>query len=116
MEQCWYCYWGWAEPVARIFREAVESLGGDENPLLYGPGHIVWEDENFNRSSVEFCLRQCDEKPAASWDMSADALAAVRASLEALLALPDAAREVQPEGYDGENPQDYPPAVPVVRV
>jgi hypothetical protein len=112
MSYCWYCYWGWAEPVARIFREAVAALGGDENPLLYGPAHVVWEDENFGRGSVEFCLRACDGET----DLSADALAAVRASLEALLALPDEAREIEPADYDGENPQDYPPAVPVVRV
>lgn len=59
MAICWYCYWGWAKPVAEIYQRALNDLNGYESPLLDGPGHIVWSDENFD--SAEWCLEHFDD-------------------------------------------------------
>jgi len=50
MAICWYCHWGWAEPVVEIYLEALKCLDGNCGPLLGPISHIVWADENFNRS------------------------------------------------------------------
>ena len=44
---CWWCHWGWPKPIADIYDDCVERLGGDEGPLLWGPAHVVWADENW---------------------------------------------------------------------
>ena len=82
--------------------------------MHYGPAHSVWEDENFERESVEWCLDHFEE------DMREDAIpeeyAAVRQSLVALLFLPDNVLTPCPEDYDNERPEQYPPQVQTVRV
>ena len=107
--KCWYCYWGWAKPVAEIYLRALADLGGNEIPLDYGPGHIVWGDENFD--SAEWCLEHFDEYADG---LSEHEKRVVRRSLEELVALPMEVRCVEPEDYDGEHPENYPPAVEVV--
>jgi hypothetical protein len=114
MSICWYCHWGWAKPVSDIYDDAVaklEALGEDADMLLhYGPGHIVWDDENFGRGNVEYCIEQCGD-PFAYGDNSPseEAQAIVKASLTALLEVPDEIRDCWPEAYDGENPSAFPP-------
>ena len=104
MGLCWYCYWGWPRPVADIYRNAMGKLDGDDSPLLYGPSHVVWADENFH--SAEWCLEHFDEYKE---DYSDDDLAIVKQSLEELAALPIEVRCVEPEDYDDEHPELYPP-------
>jgi hypothetical protein len=111
--ECWSCFWGWPEPVARIYTSAVEALDGDTAPLDYGPGHIVWGDENFDLA--EACLQECDTA-AAVGDESPAQLAIVRQSLRDLAALPLAVRDVVPSTYDGEHPEQYPPPDGVIMV
>ena len=38
MSECWYCHWGWPEPVAQIYLAAVAALGGDAAPLAVWSG------------------------------------------------------------------------------
>ena len=111
MSICWYCYHGWPKPVAEIYKRALADLDGDESPLHYGPGHIVWEDENFD--SAEWCLEHFDEY---KFDHSESDLVIVRRSLEELAALPLEVRDGVPDDYDGEHPENYPPQVEVEKV
>jgi hypothetical protein len=98
---CWHCYWGWPDAIASIFEKYAERLGEDE--LHFGRGHIVWSDENFDDHSIEFCLNEATPNPGHEW--SDDEIVA---SLRELLLVPAEMREV-PEGYDDENPKDFPP-------
>ena len=99
---CWFCHWGWHPEVKAIFDEAVAKIG-DDLPLLFGPSHIVWEDENFNHA--QWCLDHFNEHES---DYSEATLAVVRWSLEQLLALP-AEFKTEPADYDGQHPENYPP-------
>ena len=101
---CWYCHWGWPRVVADIYIKAVADLNGNGSPLEFGPSHIVWSDENFN--SAEWCLEHFDEFGK---HLSQNELAVVKTSLEALAKIPLADRCVEPEDYDGENPELFPP-------
>lgn len=107
---CWYCYWGWPKPIADIYDRYVALAG--ESAMHYGPAHIVWEDENFARHHIEWCLAHSDEYRG---DCSDEELAYVRDSLVALLALDDAVLESEPEGYNGCEPAKFPPATEHVR-
>lgn len=109
---CWYCYWGWAEPVAALFIEMVARLGGWYEGLTNGPAHIVWADENFDDGSIAYCLAKC-EAPDAREDYSPQQIAACRESLFKLKAIPEHVRCCVPADYDGENPENFPPTVPV---
>jgi len=100
---CWYCYWGWPKAIKDIYDKAIEKLDGDENPLHFGPSHIVWEDENFD--SAQWCLDNFDKH---SDNLSDEDKAVVRWSLEQLL-LPDNVINSEPEDYDDEHPENYPP-------
>ena len=104
MAICWYCYWGWPKPVADIYEKALNDLDGDESPLHYGPAHIVWADENFN--SAEWCIEHFDEYRG---NFSDSDLAIVQRSLEELVKLPLNIRCVEPEDYDEEHPELFPP-------
>lgn len=108
---CWHCYWGWPKPIADIYDRYVAIAG--ESAMHYGPAHIVWEDENFARAHVQWCLDHFDDEPRGDHD--AQDLAAVRASLEALLALDDAILESEPAEYDGREPAKFPPTTEHVR-
>jgi len=103
MGNCWWCYWGWPKPIHDIYTRALELLDGDIMPLNYGPAHIVWEDENWD--CAQWCLDNFDKYPS---DYSAEHLAIVRRSLEELL-LVDEKYKLEPEGYGGENPENFPP-------
>jgi hypothetical protein len=106
MPICWSCYWGWPRPVADIYKKAVKDLGGDSSPLHFGPSHIVWEDENFD--SAVWCLENFETYKG---DYTDGELAIVKRSLEELAVLPEAIRDIVPEGYDGKDPALYPPSV-----
>lgn len=109
---CWYCYWGWPIQIADIYDKYIEIAG--ESAMHYGPAHIVWDDENFERTHIQWCLDNfCknDEKY-----YSAEELEAVKNSLLDLLKLPDEILEAEPEDYDGEHPYKFPPKVSVRKV
>jgi hypothetical protein len=121
MAICWYCHWGWAKPVSDIYDDAVaklEALGEDADGLLqYGPGHIVWADENFERSHVEYCIKACDEADAyGDRTPSVEAREIVKQSLKALLEVPEHIRACEPAKYKGHNPAAYPPAAGIEMV
>jgi hypothetical protein len=109
---CWYCYWGWARPVADIYDAALAKLGGNESPLHFGPAHIVWGDENFGDASIQWCL---DNFASLSRSQSPEDLVVVRWSLEELAKLPSASREIEPDDYDGSDPDLFPPTIETVR-
>lgn len=100
---CWFCHWGWPKPIADIYIRALHDLGGDDRPLHFGPAHVVWEDENFD--SAEWCLENFEEYAGG---FSEKDLVVVRRSLEELTRLPLSIRR-EPEGYDDEHPEMFPP-------
>lgn len=108
MGMCWWCHWGWPKPIRDIYDKALAALDGDESPLLYGPAHVVWGDENWD--SAQWCLDEFE-----SWEMywmedrfSDSDREAVRQSLVELVALPDELKQ-EPVDYDGEHPENFPP-------
>lgn len=104
---CWYCYWGWPEPVANIYKQALAKLGDYERPLHYGPSHIVWEDCNFENGNIQYCL---DNLQTHRNDCADEELAIVRWSLEELLKIPEEIRDPCPDGYDHNgDPAKFPP-------
>lgn len=111
MSYCWYCHWGWAKPVAEIYKRALDDLGGDSTPLHYGPAHVVWDDENFDLA--QGCLDDFEKYGAG---FSERELAIVRRSLEELASLPMEERDIWPDDYDGIHPENYPPSVETVKV
>ena len=108
---CYYCYWGWPKRVAEVYKEALEKLQGDETPLLFGPAHIVWEDENFGHA--EECLKDFD---GSGYDLPEEQLKVVRESLIKLTEIPLNERCIVPDEYDGKFPENYPPKVMTVFV
>lgn len=103
MSICWWCHWGWPKPIRDIYEEALKKLDGDESPLHYGPAHVVWEDENWD--FAQYCLDHFDER---EYKYSPEDLEVVRWSLEELLKIDKKFLE-EPEGYEGEEPEKYPP-------
>jgi len=101
---CWDCYWGWPKAVADIYDKALADLGGNESPLHFGPAHIVWGDENFD--SADWCLEHFDEHRGM---MTAEDAAIVKRSLEELAKIPLEERCVEPDDYDDEHPELFPP-------
>jgi len=101
---CWYCYWGWPKQVADIYNEALRKLGGYDAPLKFGPGHIVWEDENFDMA--ESCLKNLKVN---RHDFTDAELEIVRESLLALSELPIGIRCPEPDDYNGTNHENFPP-------
>ena len=110
MSICWYCYWGWAKPVAEIYKKALEKLDGNWGLLHFGPSHLVWEDENFD--SAEWCLEHFDDYTEG---YTKEEAAVVKWSLQELVKIPIKQRCIEPEDYDGEHPENYPPDCEVVR-
>ncbi len=101
---CWYCHWGWSKPVAEIYLAAVEKLGGDDIELRDGISHVIWEDENFHLAES-----QLEKFDSYQHRTGIDELAIVKWSLEELVKIPLDIRCPEPDDYEGENPQDYPP-------
>jgi pentatricopeptide repeat protein len=110
---CWYCHWGWPEKVAEIYQEALSKLKGNPSPLNFGPGHVVWEEENFDLA--QSCI---DDFSKYSYDLTDEEKEIVMWSLVELDKLPLSEREIVPDGYDGQHPENFPPpdGVKVVKV
>lgn len=108
---CWYCHWGWSKPVAEIYDKHIAVAG--ESAMHYGAAHIVWEDENFERHHVQWCLDHFEEYKHD--DATTEENEAVRHSLMELLALPDDILDPCPDDYDNEHPAAYPPTCETVR-
>jgi len=104
MSICWYCHWGWPKAIKNIYEQATTKLDGDTSPLNFGPAHIVCEDENFD--SAQWCL---DNFEKYSYDLSEAEKTVVRWSLEQLLLIPENIINSEPEDYDDEHPENYPP-------
>lgn len=115
---CWYCYWGWPEPVAEIFIRYKQLVG--EN-ALWSIAHIVWEDENFDTESIEHCLAEPYDDNNSNYPEQTDQC--VKESLEELLAIPEEIRDPEAFLTNGwwENerkgmPEDYPPPAGMMMV
>lgn len=112
---CYWCYWGWPKQIADIYDRAVadlEAIGGDSGDMDYGPAHVVWEDENWH--CADECIPDCDNPPPRLSHMRPDVLAIVKRSLVELSALPESMK-TEPEGYDGDNPENFPPTMEMVK-
>lgn len=115
---CWYCHWGWPAPVMEIYRKGVEVAG---DMMDFGPAHVVWSDENFDTQCVQSCI---DEFPTFDWsdhvdmgsDVTEETKAEVLASLKELLLIPEKIRYCEPDDYDGEHPENFPPPAGIVMV
>lgn len=107
---CWYCFWGWATPVAEIYLESKALLHGDDSALQFGPAHVVWSDENWGTSTIELCLKECENHT----DLDPKDLLIVKNSLIRLLEIPEEVRECEPKDYDGINPGNYPPKTDII--
>jgi hypothetical protein len=109
---CWHCHWGWPKAVADIYDRACKDLGDEDGHALhYGPGHVVWDDENWH--SAEWCLEHFDEYAK---DLSESEKVIVRRSLQELSEIPLEERDLEPEDYDDEHPEHYPPPLGAVLV
>lgn len=106
MSICWFCHWGWPKAIHDIYVRALVDLDGDSAILAFtGGAHIVWEDENFDRGSIQWCI---DNGVPDSSDTPEEKAIVLR-SLQELLALPDDVLDCVPDNYDGEHPENYPP-------
>lgn len=103
MSVCWFCHYGWPKPIADIYDRHIKVAG--ESAMHYGPAHIVWDDENFERKHVQWSLDHFDEHRG---DHTDEELSAVRASLVELLALPDSVLDPVPD-FDGDDVERFPP-------
>jgi hypothetical protein len=114
---CWYCYWGWSEPVAEIYIKALSKLNKDNSPLCFGPSHIVWEDENFGNDSIEWCLQELNSFENKYYErFTPEDLKVVKWSLEELMKVPLEIRCPEPEDYDDTNPELFPPKIKMVKI
>jgi len=117
MSICWHCHWGWPKAVMDIYDAALAKLNNYESVLEFGPSHIVWEDENWEDHHIETCLKYAEDKRDSLYkDYSDEELAICKWSLEELLKIPYEQRDPEPEDYDGEHPENYPPPKGVVMV
>ena len=126
---CWYCYWGWAKPVAEIYVK-YSALVSDPCAILdYGPErHIVWADENFETEHIDWCIANAEKWRKHEWDAGwppdmqsegllladADFLLAVE-SLKELLGVPEHIRCCAPADYDDLRPENFPPTIELMR-
>lgn len=126
---CWYCYWNvWPKAVLGIYEKYENAIDdklmvldmdfnapswpqSGEFALEYGPGHIVWSDENFD--SAKWCI----DNFAAYLDSECpkDIADLIKKSLEELDALPGELKDAVPKEYKGENPENFPPDYELVR-
>jgi hypothetical protein len=101
---CWYCSWGWPKVTADIYEKYYKLVG--DTAMDYGPGHIVWSDENFETDNIQWCI---DNAQKYRRDMDDKTLALVVESLKELLAIPEEIRCCEPKDYDEWHPENYPP-------
>ncbi len=114
--RCWYCHWGWSKAVVQIYKKYINEAG--ESAMHYGAAHIVWDDENFERHHVQWCLDNFEEyKHKEASDAENEA---VKQSIIELLELPDELLDPEPQSYkdadEDADPQDYPPTVGMDRI
>lgn len=94
--------------LQKIYKRALARLDGDDSPLNFGLGHIVWSDENFD--FAEWCIEHFDEYKGDFSDAELMVVRqALRQALEELAKLPENNRCVEPDNYDGEHPELFPP-------
>lgn len=106
MSLCWYCHWGWAKQVFDIGKKYESQLRDSE--LSYGPGHIVWADENFETSSILWCIQKAESEGDA--DLSDHDFPLHLQALRELLTVPEEIRCCEPEGYGEDcDPRLFPP-------
>lgn len=118
MKNCWYCYWGWAKPVADIYNKTVRQGIVDDYDMCH-IGHPVWEDENFDDITIKSTIQHIHMNYntfLVSWGYTKTQINAVCKSLEQLLEIPEHERCIEPKDYDGEHPEKYPPNVEVQKV
>lgn len=103
---CWYCEWGLPKPVADIYTEALEKLGGYKHPLHYAAAHTVWDDYNFSDKSIQWCIDNFNKYRG---DYTDSELRVVMWSLLKLLQIPENERDIASFNNEGEELIDAPP-------
>ena len=111
MSECWHCFWGRSVEVQEIYACYVGTAG--EEAMQFGPGHIVWADENLDEEDVQWCLDYSYAHRKDYKDIDDEQMEAVRGSLRDLLLLPANVRNPEPKDYDGKNPRAFPPTIPM---
>lgn len=115
---CWYCYYGWPKAIYDIYKSAKNELlelGYGAGILHYSFSHIVWEDENFDKYSINYCISIVD-KTNAYWNdgrySELEKLIAL-SSLVNLLSLPDEYFDLDDEWQEaeGDDIENYPPPI-----
>jgi len=104
---CWYCYWGWSKPVVDIYNKYIHIAG--EPAMHYGAAHVIWDDENFGRHHIQWCLDNYEKYKRE--DSNREENEAVKQSLVELLALTDDMLDPEPDNYDGKHPENFPPKI-----
>jgi len=110
---CWYCHWGWPKQVRDIYDKYLALTS--ETAMHYGPAHIVWDDENFDKQEhVQWCIDTAEDW----WEewakdkltkLTRKEFELVIDSLRELLLVPDEILNCCPADYDDEHPEKYPP-------
>lgn len=98
----------WPEPVKQVFRDATAEatkLGlGEEDLFFYGPGHLVWADHNFdNRCILASITSGLDRRDEFVGRFGAQAVAIVMQSLQEMLRITEATRNVCDPNCDGDD-------------
>lgn len=104
MSECYYCHWGWPPDIKEIFDDAIAEIGCRE-PLLFGPAHIVWSDENFDLA--QSCLDNFDHYSLPS-NFSDEEYRIVRRSLELLRDIYQPALHAPPAEFQKDDEDDNP--------
>ena len=104
---CWYCHWGWPKKIYDIYKKYSSMRACPD--LDFGPGHIVWSDENFDDASIKYCINACSNSKGYYNDYTEKGLSLIKESLIELLNIPENERCVEPDNYDDEHPEKYPP-------
>lgn len=90
---CWYCYWGRPKAIREIYEKYINIAG--EPAMHCGAAHIVWDDENFEREHIQWCLDNFEENKRE--DNIEEENEAVKKSLIELLELSDDILESEPK-------------------
>jgi hypothetical protein len=100
-----------------IYQRGVEACGEDGDISMgFGPGHVVWEDENFDDHSIKACINEGLTHPDQYESETSEQIAVIVQSLRDLLEVPEEIRCCIPDDYDGDHPENFPPPAGIVMV
>lgn len=60
---CSYCAYGLTPRVQALYDRL--DIDPHDPEYGYGPGHVVFEDENYYDEDIRFCIAECEKNPVA---------------------------------------------------